>query len=135
MNKISKQRFKGNTSTKWFFVYTIPGRIGIWKCWFLRRGENRRNNVLGALIGREPTTNSTKSINRSRTGFEPRPHWWEASALVTSPPLLYVSNFHCLFLRPLSPLFLVAFCFSKFHLNIKLLSGSPIIFTRKRQLL
>ena len=31
----------GSTSTKWFFVYLIPGRIGIWKCWFLRRGENR----------------------------------------------------------------------------------------------
>ena len=28
-------------STKWFFVYMIPGRKGIWKCWFLRRGENR----------------------------------------------------------------------------------------------
>ena len=28
-------------STKWFFVYIIPGRKGIWKCWFLRRGENR----------------------------------------------------------------------------------------------
>ena len=31
----------GITSTKWFFVYLIPGRIGIWKCWFLRRGENQ----------------------------------------------------------------------------------------------
>jgi len=26
---------------KWFFVYLIPGRIGIWKCWFSVRGENR----------------------------------------------------------------------------------------------
>ena len=30
-----------STSTKWFFVYMIPGRKGIWKCWFLRREENR----------------------------------------------------------------------------------------------
>ena len=40
LNQI-KQWFGGSTSTKWFFVYLIPGRIGIWKCWFLRRGENR----------------------------------------------------------------------------------------------
>ena len=35
--------------------------------------------------GREPTTNST---HISTPGFEPRPHWWEASALTTAPPLL-----------------------------------------------
>ena len=29
-----------STETKWFFAYLIPGRIGNWKCWFLRRGEN-----------------------------------------------------------------------------------------------
>ena len=40
LNKI-KQWFGGSTSTKWVFVYLIPGRIGIWKRWFLRRGENR----------------------------------------------------------------------------------------------
>ena len=33
--------FGGSVSAKWFFVYFIPCRIGIWKCWFLRRGENR----------------------------------------------------------------------------------------------
>ena len=33
--------FGGSTATKWFFVYLIPGWIGIWKRWFLRRGENR----------------------------------------------------------------------------------------------
>ena len=32
---------QSSTSTEWFFVYLIPGRIRIWKCWFLRRGENR----------------------------------------------------------------------------------------------
>ena len=30
-----------STSTKWFLIYLIPGRKEIWKCWFLRRGENR----------------------------------------------------------------------------------------------
>ena len=36
---------------------------------------------------REPTTNSTH-IMASTPGFEPGPHWWEASALTTAPPLL-----------------------------------------------
>ena len=43
----------GSTSTKWFFVYPIPDQIGIWKCWFLRRGENRRtrrNNLRSGVI-------------------------------------------------------------------------------------
>ena len=35
--------------------------------------------------GREPTTNST---HISTPGFEPGPHWWEASTLTPAPPLL-----------------------------------------------
>jgi len=36
-----------------------PGRIGIWRCWFLWTEENRRTQrkTLGAR--QEPTTNST----------------------------------------------------------------------------
>ena len=33
---------------------------------------------------REPTTNSTH-VMTATPGFEPRPHWWEASALTTTP--------------------------------------------------
>ena len=33
---------------------------------------------------REPTTNST---HMPAPGFEPGPHWWEASVLTTAPPL------------------------------------------------
>ena len=36
--------------------------------------------------GREPTTNSTH--------IEPRPHWWEASALTTAPSLLLTVKVH-----------------------------------------
>ena len=36
---------------------------------------------------REPTTNSTH-IWRQRRELNPGPHWWEASALNTAPPLL-----------------------------------------------
>ena len=35
--------------------------------------------------GREPTTNSTHMTLGS--GIKPGPHWWEASALTTAPPL------------------------------------------------
>ena len=36
---------------------------------------------------REPTTNSTHIIMVSTPEFEPRPHWWGASALTTAPSL------------------------------------------------
>ena len=87
------------------------GNVGFW-------GEEKTDEkILGALIEGEQQQTQQKSINRSRTGFQLRPHWWEASALTTTPPLLYVSNFHCLFLQPFSPLFIVAFCYPKFHFN------------------
>ena len=35
-----------------------PDEFGIWKCWFLRRGENLEKN-LSEQEFREPTTNST----------------------------------------------------------------------------
>ena len=39
-------------------VYLIPGRIGNWKCWVLKRGENRSTREKKNLSerGREPTT-------------------------------------------------------------------------------
>ena len=41
--------------------------------------------------GRETATTSTHIIMASTQGFEPGPHWWEASALTTVPPLLQVA--------------------------------------------
>ena len=43
----------GSTSTKWFFVYLIPGQIGVRKCCIFEERGNLSEN------GREPTTNST----------------------------------------------------------------------------
>ena len=65
----------------------IPDRFGIGKCWFLRRGENQSiwENPLGA---RERTNNKLNPHMASTPGFEPGPHWWEASALTTAPALL-----------------------------------------------
>ena len=60
---------------------TFQARIGIWKCWFLRRGEKP--------LGAEKRTNY--KLNPHMTpgpGIEPRTHWWEASALTTAPSLL-----------------------------------------------
>ena len=105
------------------------GNVGFW-------GEGKTDEkILGALTEGEQQQTQQKSINRSRTGFQLRPHCWEASALITSPPLLYVSNFHCLFLQPLSPSFIVTFCYSKFHFKKIALYGSPISFARSKHLL
>ena len=37
----NKDLERGSTSTWRFFVYLIPGQIGIWNFCFLTRGENR----------------------------------------------------------------------------------------------
>ena len=66
---------------------TFQARIGIWKCWFLRREENR--STRGKPLGVEKRTNN--KLNPHMTpgpGIEPGTHWWEASALTTAPSLL-----------------------------------------------
>ena len=40
------------------------------------------------LGARERTNNKLNPHMASTPGFEPGPHWWEASALATAPPLL-----------------------------------------------
>ena len=49
-----------------------PDLIGIWKCWFLRRGDENYQQ-----------THMTPS-----QGIEPGPHGSGASALITAPSLL-----------------------------------------------
>ena len=65
----------------------FPGRIGIWKCWFLWREKNRstRRKTLGA------GTRTNNKLNPRKVlipGIEPGPHWWEVSAFTTAPSLL-----------------------------------------------
>ena len=68
-----------------------PDRIGIWKCWFLRRGENRSTwrKTLGA---RTRTNNKLNPHMTPSPGIEPGPHWWEAyvggKCSTTAPSLL-----------------------------------------------
>ena len=79
---------RGSTSTKWFFVYLIPGRIGIWKCWFLGRGENRSTRRKTSRSKGENQQQIKLNPHMASTqGFEPGPHWWEASALTNAPSL------------------------------------------------
>ena len=40
------------------------------------------------LGARERTNNKLNPHMASTLGFEPGPHWWEASALITAPALL-----------------------------------------------
>ena len=54
------------------------GSVGFW-----RKGKNRRK-PLGA---KERTNKKPNPHMASTPGFESGPHWWEASALTTAPPL------------------------------------------------
>ena len=42
------------------------------------------------LAARERTNNKLNPHMASDLGTEPGPHWWERSALTTTPPLLYI---------------------------------------------
>ena len=50
-----------------------------------RKPEYMERKPLGA---KERTNNKLNPHMESTTGFEPSPQWWEASALITAPPLL-----------------------------------------------
>ena len=62
------------------------GRIGIWKCWLLRREENRitRRKTLGAGTR---TNNKLNPHMTPSSGIELGPHWWEASWETNAQPL------------------------------------------------
>ena len=70
-------------------------KIGIWKCWFLRRRGTRvpSEKPLGV---RERTNKKLNPHMASTLGFEPGPHWWEASALTSAHPssLLWVNIYY-----------------------------------------
>ena len=74
-------------STGWLFSPLFPGRIGIWKCWFLWREENRSTQRETLRAGAR-TNNKLNPHMMPSPGIEPGPHWWEASALTTAPSLL-----------------------------------------------
>ena len=71
---------------------SIPGPIGSRNIGFWGEGKTGvpKENHSGQMG--EPSTNSTYIIMVSTLGFEPRPHWWEASAFTIAPPLLLLTN-------------------------------------------
>ena len=64
-----------------------PDRIGIWKCWFLRRGETRRTR-------RRTSRSKEENQQQTQPTYESGTHWWEASAFTTAPTLL--PELHCI---------------------------------------
>ena len=56
------------------------------ECWFLKRGENGSTRRKTSR-SKERTNNKLNPHMTPGPRIEPRPHWWEASALTTTPPL------------------------------------------------
>ena len=84
----NNQRFRGSSSARWFCVCLTRGRTGIWKCWFLRKGENRSTRRKTSWSKGENQQQQTQHPHGASTpGYEPGSHWWEASALTTKPSL------------------------------------------------
>ena len=73
--------YSGSSSTC-FLVELEFGNIGFW-------GEGK-TGVPGEkpLGARQRTNNKLNAHVASDPGIEPGPHWWEGSALTTTPPLL-----------------------------------------------
>ena len=70
-----------------FNVYVRSRSTGIWKCWIW--GEGKTGQPGEKPLGARKTTNNKLNPQMASTpGFQPGPHWWEASALTTAPPLL-----------------------------------------------
>ena len=71
---------QSGSSSTWFLVDLEFGRAG-----FLWEGKT---GVLGKKPpwAKERTNNKLYPHMASMPGFEPGPHWWEASALTAVPP-------------------------------------------------
>ena len=67
-----------------FFCKTVKIKSFLSRAVILVSGVHREK-PLGA---RERTNNKLNPHMESTPGFEPAPHWWEASALTTAPPFL-----------------------------------------------
>ena len=68
-------------------VLTCPCVGSVWKCWFLRRGENWSTHRKTSRSKGE-NNNKLNPHMALTPGFEPGPDWWEVSAFTTAPPLL-----------------------------------------------
>ena len=62
-------------------------QIGIWKCWFLRRGANQRTCRKTSQSKAENQQQINSTHMTPSLGIKSGPHWWEASALTTAPSM------------------------------------------------
>ena len=73
----------------WELVETrpcVPDRSRIWKCWFLRRAANwlTQRKTSRSKWEKQQQAQTTYGIDG---GSNPRPRWWQASAITTASPL------------------------------------------------
>ena len=85
-NNLEVAHPQSDSSSTRFLIELEFGNVGFW-------GE-RKTGVAGEkhLGAKERTNNKLNPHMASTPGFEPGPHWWEASALTTAPscPFPYV---------------------------------------------
>jgi len=81
------------SSTEWLFVHWNLDRIRIWKCWFLRRGENRSTQRKTSRNGK---VNQSKTFNKSnRNQSHCSPTLFESrSTIHTSPGIWKPSHLY-----------------------------------------
>ena len=73
----------------WELVETrpcVPDRSRIWKCWFLRRAAHwlTQRKTSRSKWEKQQQAQTTYGIDG---GSNPRPRWWQASAITTASPL------------------------------------------------
>ena len=103
----------------------VPDRIGIWKCWFLRRGENRstQRRTFQSKGENQQQTQPTYGVD---AGSQTRGTLvlWEVSALTTAHPLLpQIFNANCS--RAMLAICTFAKCLRKHPTFGDVTSGSP----------
>ena len=80
--------YEGSTTTEWFFVYLIPGRIGNWKKMDFEERENRSTRRKTSRSKGE-NQQQTQPIYGVHAGYLNMGHIQrrEANALTTAPTL------------------------------------------------
>jgi len=96
-----------------FTLVLFPDRIGIWRCRFSWREENRRFRRKTLGVRREPTTNSThiwhRAVDRTRATLVegehphhcaiPAPYKYSKTEKITQISILSWAKFACMVLR------------------------------------
>ena len=81
--------FSSGQSRSWLFLSTVSKMNWNIECWFLWREENRR--TWRKTFGTDENQSAKNLHLTPISGNEPRPQWWDVSALTTAPSLLLFS--------------------------------------------